>query len=130
MLPEAFPGCTDLLETTLCVVTLTLEHNKRAGQFVGHFRATVLQFILATTKLFQFALLFFDLLLLSLELEQLLLRLLHLRIQVLGRIGFVLTQFEHLFHRSNFFWHDRSGLAVRLAQHHIKWLNREFQIFR
>jgi hypothetical protein len=39
---------------------------------------------------------------------------------MLGRIGFVLAQFEHLFNGSNFFCHDKSGLAVRLAERHIK----------
>src|ERR1043165_1198359 len=106
MLTETLPGCADLLEPALRVICLPLEYDQRASQFISHFRATVLQFVLAATEFLQFAFLFFDLLLLAFELQQLLLRLLNLRIQMLGRIGFVLAQFEHLFNRSNFLCHD------------------------
>jgi len=48
MLTETLPGCADLLETALRVVGLAFKHNERASQFIRHFCATVLQFVLAT----------------------------------------------------------------------------------
>jgi hypothetical protein len=56
--------------------------------------------------------LFFYLFLLALELEQLLLRFLHLRIQMLRGERVVLTQFQHLFNRSKFLCHAKSSLAA------------------
>ena len=108
MLPETFPGRAKLLEPLLRVVRFALEHNQRARQFVGHFRAAALQLFLTTAQLLEFALLFFNQLLLAFELEQLLLGFLHLRVEMLGRERFFLAQVQHLFDRSNFFWHDKS----------------------
>jgi len=74
--------------------------------------------------------LFLDLLLLALELEQLLLRFLHLIIQVLDRRR-LLSQVEHLFNRSSSFYHDnlrrRPGSPKRILaslQQIVKPLNR------
>jgi hypothetical protein len=59
----------------------------------------------APAELFQLALLFFDLFLLALEMEQLLLCFLHLRIEMLGAGTIVFIQFQHLFNRAR-----RSGI--------------------
>ena len=106
MLPKTFAHRAELLEPFLRVVAFPLEHDERARQLVGHFRAPPFQFFLAATQFFEFPLLLFDLFLLALELEQLLLRLLHLRIEMLGGERLFFAQFQHLFDRSNFFCHD------------------------
>ena len=106
MLPKAFAHRAELLQPFLRVVAFPLEHDERACQLVGHFRASPFQFFLAATQFFEFPFLLLDLFLLPLELEQLLLRLLHLRIQMLRGERFFFAQFQHLLDRSNFFRHD------------------------
>ena len=83
---RSFRGRRGSARAALRVVCLPLQHDERARQLVGHLRAAVLQFLLAPAEFLQFALLFFDLLLLAVELQQLLLRLLHLRIQISGEL--------------------------------------------
>ena len=108
MLTETFPSRTKLLEPPLRIVRLPLEHNERACQLVGHFRAAPVQFFLTTAQFFELAFLFFNLLLLALELKQLFLRFLHLRVKMLRGERFFLAQFQHLFDRSNLFCHNES----------------------
>ena len=103
MLPETFPHRPELFEPLLRVVSLALQHYQRPGEFIGHFRAASLELFLTAAQFLELALLFLDLFLLTFELEQLLLRFLHLRIEMLCRKPFFLVQFKHLFDRSDFF---------------------------
>src|SRR4029450_4670181 len=136
MLTKTFSSSADLLEPFLRVIRFALEDNESARQLVGHFRATALQFFLATAEFFELPLLFFYLFLLALELEQLLLRLLPLRVQMLRGERIVLTQFQHLLNRSKFFCHDKTFSFRRASPPacprrccHINESVGEFQIF-
>src|SRR6266446_8248257 len=128
MLSKTFSHRPDLLQSLLRIISFALQHDERARQLVGYFRAPVFQFLLAATQFFQLPLLLFNLLLLAFELEQLLLRFLHLRIEMLGPERFFLAQFQHLFDRSNFFCHDnyvrRHPISARAA---LATLIRAFQ---
>src|ERR1700680_3865350 len=119
MLSKTFSHRPDLFESPLRIVGFALEHDERARQLVGYFRAPAFQFLLAAAQFFQLPFLFFNLLLLAFELEQLLLRFLHLRIEMLRRERFFLAQFQHLFDRSNFSCHDdgvrRLFVSARVA---------------
>src|SRR5712691_4296384 len=105
MLPETFPHRPELFEPLLSVVSFPFQHYQRPGEFIGHFRAASLELFLTAAQFLELALLFLDLFLLTFELEQLLLRFLHLRIEMLGRDTFFFAQLEHLFDRTNTFWH-------------------------
>ena len=80
MLAEAFASGAELLHFFLRVGGFAFEHDERARQLVGHLGAAAVEFLLAAAQLLEFALLFLDLFLLALELEELFLRLLHLGI--------------------------------------------------
>src|SRR5712671_848609 len=105
MLSKTFPHCPQLLESFLCVVSFALQHNERARQLIAHFSATAFQFFLFPAQLLELPLLFFDLVLLTFELEQLVLRFLDLGIEMFWRHRVLFAQFQHLFDRSNFFGH-------------------------
>src|SRR5205085_868364 len=66
MLRETFVRRANRLELLLAVVSFAFEDDEGARELVRHFRAAALEFFLAPAQLFQFAFLFFDLLLLPL----------------------------------------------------------------
>ena len=84
MLRKTFVGRADLFEFLLRIVTFPLQDYEGARKLVRHFRAPAFEFFLTPAQLFQLALLFLDLLGLPFQLEELFLRLLHLRIEMLG----------------------------------------------
>ena len=108
MLAETLARGAELLHFFLRIGGFALEHNERAGQFVRHLGAAALQFFLAAAQFLEFALLFFDLFLLAFKLQQLFLRFLHLRIEVLSADTVLFVEFEHLFDRTDAFRHGFS----------------------
>ena len=66
MLGETFVRRANGLELLLAVVSFAFEDDEGTRELVRHFRAAAFEFFLAPAQLFQFALLFFDLLLLPL----------------------------------------------------------------
>ena len=70
------------LDALLRVVRLALEHHDRAGELLHHLRLARLELLLPAAELLELALLPLDLILLPLEREELLLRLLHLVVEV------------------------------------------------
>ena len=84
MLRKTFVGGADLLQLLLRIVAFPFQDHERARKFVRHLRAAPLQLFLSPAQFFQLALLFLDLLRLPFQLQELFLRLLHLRIEVLG----------------------------------------------
>src|SRR2546421_180637 len=105
MLSKTFPHRAQLLEPFLRVVSFAFQNNERTREFVAHLGAAAFEFFLFPAQLLEFALLFFDLVLLTFELEQLVLRLLDLGIEMFRRQRLLFAQFQHLFDRSNFFRH-------------------------
>ncbi len=90
MLDERLIDRAQLLDPLLRVVYLALEHHQRPGKVLDHLRFPLLELLLPAAQFLELALLLFDMLLLALELDQLLLRLLHLVVQALD--GFVLIE--------------------------------------
>ena len=72
----------------LALVLLAFQHDQRTRELVAHFGTSTVQFLLAPAELLELSLLFFNLFLLALELEQLVLRFLDLRVEMLGSDGF------------------------------------------
>ena len=87
MLAKTFARRPQLLELLLRVVGLPLQNNKRSRQLVRHLGPSLFQFALTPAQFLELAFLFLNLLLLSLELEQLFVRFLHLRVEMLSRPG-------------------------------------------
>ena len=85
VLGETFVSRADLFELLLRIVTFPFQDHERSRELVRHFRPPALQFFLAPAQLFQLALLLLDLFRLPLQLQELFLRFLHLRIEVLRR---------------------------------------------
>ena len=86
MLLKTLASSADLLELFLRVVSFPLQHDKRSRQLVSEFCAAALEFFLTPAQFFQLAFLLLNLILLSLERDELLLRFLHLRIEVLSGV--------------------------------------------
>ena len=81
---ERFVGAVELLDPLLRLAGLAFDRHEGAGELFDHLRAALLQFVLTAAEFFEFALLAFDLLLLSAEREELLLGFLHLVANALG----------------------------------------------
>lgn len=105
MLSKALVRRPDLFEFFLRIVPFTFEDHERPRQLVRHLSAPAFKFFLAPAQLFQFALLFLDLLRLPLQLHKLLLCFLHLEIEMLRRHRLFFAQLQHLFDRSYSFCH-------------------------
>src|SRR5438874_115759 len=112
MLVETFARGAQLLHFLLRFVGFSLEYDEGTGELVGHFRAAAVELFLPAAEFLEFALLFLDLLLLALELKQLLLRPLHLRIDLLGGDAVVFfVEFQHRIRGAVFghVWSRRRG---------------------
>jgi hypothetical protein len=100
MLRKTFVDALQQLDPLLRVVSLTFEHDERARELIDHVGLAALQLILPARKLFEFALLPLNRILLPLQRNELFLRLLHLIVEVLAGQRFVVGQIEEGFFRS------------------------------
>src|SRR6266853_1186018 len=118
---ERFVDALEQLDALLRVVRLALEHDDRAREFLDHLLTARLELLLAPAHFLELALLFFDQLLLPLEREKLILRFLHLVVEMLAAEGVIVGKFEFgIFGSAHAFRHDaRECRSARL----------DFQIF-
>ncbi len=111
MLDKGFVDRTELLDPLLGIVNLALEDDQGSGEMLDHLGFALLELLLPPAQFLEFPLLLLNLLLLALELDELLLRLLHLIVQMFD--GFVLLEIEEGDRFREFVraWQASAGLA-------------------
>ena len=128
MLIEGFVDRTELLHALLGVINLSLHDHQRPGEVLDHLRLALLELLLPAAEFLEFPFLFLDLFLLALELDELLLRFLHLIVQML--YGFLLLEVQEWIGFADSFGHGRiAGLGGIGLRRSVKPTVLKLQIF-